>query len=149
MNIGDVCTRTVVFTRPESTILEAARLMRNRHVGDLVVMEEEAELSAPVGIITDRDIVLSVVAQNVNPEAITVGEVMGGGLIVAKEEDGIRETLERMRRHGVRRIPIVSDGESLVGIFTLDDSLELLAEEMGELVKLIKQEQDQEKALRV
>ncbi len=145
MNIGEVCTRTVVFTHPDATIYEAAKLMRSRHVGDLVVMNED---SAPVGIITDRDIVLTVVSQNVNPEVITVGDVMGGELIVAKEEDGIWETLQRMRRHGVRRIPVVNGGSTLVGIFTLDDALELLAEEVNQLANVVKQEQVQEEALR-
>jgi CBS domain-containing protein len=148
MNIGEVCTRTIVFTQQNSTILEAAQLMRSHHVGDLVVMDEGGEQSAPVGIITDRDIVLAVVAKNVAPDTITVGDVMGEELMVAKEEDGIWETLQRMRRKGVRRIPVVSEKEALVGIFTLDDALELMAEEINELVNLIKQEQIQEEAVR-
>ena len=149
MNIGEVCMRTVVFTRPDSTILEAAQLMRNSHVGDLIVMEESGMHSVPVGIVTDRDIVLAVVAKNVSPETVTIGDIMCTELVVAKEEDSIWETLQRMRRKGVRRIPVVNEREGLVGIFTLDDMLDLLADEMKELAALIRREQEHEREARV
>lgn len=147
--IGEICTRDVVFAARETTIATAARLMRHAHVGSLVVVEQmNGGKRAPVGIITDRDIVVEVIATGLKPETITVGDIMADGLLTGRESEGVLETMEMMRCKGVRRLPIVDKNGQLVGIVTVDDLLEVLAEELNELAKIVAREQAHEAAAR-
>ncbi len=147
--IGEICTRDVVSAARETTITTAAKLMRHAHVGSLVVVEQmNGGKRAPVGIVTDRDIVVEVVATGLKPETITVGDIMADGLLTAREGEGVLETMEMMRYKGVRRLPIVDKNGQLVGIATVDDLLEVLAEELNELAKIVAHEQAHEAAAR-
>lgn len=148
MSVGEICNRDVVIAEKSLSVAEAARLMRSYHVGDLVVVEEKGGRRHPVGIVTDRDIVLEVVAADINPDAPTVGEIMGPQLVVVRESEGVFESIRYMRAKGVRRIPVVDAEGSLLGIVTLDDLLGLLAEELTELAKLVSREQQREAASR-
>ena len=149
MPIGDICVRNVVTTTPDKTIEDAAQLMRVNHVGDLLVIDRASGRRLVHGILTDRDIVVAVVALKLDPTAITVGDVMSRGVETAKEDQGILETIERMRSAGIRRMPVVSLNGILIGIVSVDDLIQLLAEEMGELAKLISREQHKEAHARV
>jgi CBS domain-containing protein len=102
----------------------------------------------PVGIITDRDLVIEILAAELDPNAVTVGDIMSYDLTTAREEDGLWETLQRMRVKGVRRIPVVNQQGLLAGILTSDDLLEILAGELTELVKIIGKEQEREQKTR-
>lgn len=148
MAIGEICNREVVIAEKALSVREAAHLMRNHHVGDLVVVEERGGRKHPVGIITDRDIVVEVVAPGVNPEALTVVDIMGAELATVRENEGVFEALRYMRSKGVRRMPVVDGDGGLVGIVTLDDLLSLLAEEMTELAKLVSHEHQREATAR-
>lgn len=149
MPIGDVCVRDVVVAGPETTVREAARLMAKQHVGNLVVVREEARgRVVPIGIVTDRDIVRNVVAEALDARVFTLGDLGVRELVTVSEDLGIFECLQHMRLHGIRRMPVVDQYGSLVGIISLDDMIQLLAEEMGELGKLIAREQAYEEALR-
>ena len=148
MPVKDVCVRTVVHVRRETTILEAAQLMRQHHVGDLIVADPDHDSVRPVGIITDRDIVLSVVAPKLEASVITVGDIMGDELVTCREDMGVSECIRKMRSKGVRRMPIVSERGDLVGIVSVDDLIEMMAEELSELSKLIAREQGREVRLR-
>jgi CBS-domain-containing membrane protein len=148
MAIGEICNREVVIAEKALSVREAAHLMRNHHVGDLVVVEERGGRKHPVGIITDRDIVVEVVAPGVNPEALTVVDIMGAELATVRENEGVFEALRYMRSKGVRRMPVVDGDSGLVGIVTLDDLLSLLAEEMAELAKLVSHERQREATAR-
>jgi CBS domain-containing protein len=143
MPIGEICNREVVFARRNNTIKEAASLMRQHHVGDLVVVDE-GSVRKPVGIITDRDIVVSLVALGLDADTLTVGEVMGQDLSTAPEQQGIFESIEQMRARGIRRLPVVGKQGELIGIVAVDDLIGLLAEEMGDLAKIIAREQTRE-----
>ncbi|HUW51244.1 MAG TPA: CBS domain-containing protein [Sulfuricella sp.] len=145
MAIGEICNRKVVVAQRETTVLEAARLMRQHHVGDLVIVDEVSGKRIPVGIVTDRDVVLEVVAMELDASVLTAGDIMGPELTTISEGDGVYETIRYMRAKGVRRIPVVNDQEELIGIVTLDDLLELLAEEMNELTKLLSRERRHER----
>jgi CBS domain-containing protein len=149
MSVGEICNREVVITEKSVTVGEAAQLMRSRHVGDLLVVEEEKGRNRPIGIVTDRDIVLAVVAAGVAPESLTVGDIMGQGLVTVKESEGVFEALRYMRSKGVRRMPVLDREGGLAGIITLDDLLVLLAEEMTELARIISREQQREAATRI
>jgi CBS domain-containing protein len=144
MPIGDVCVRDVVTATRETSIQEAAQLMRMNHVGDLLIVEGVNGSSVPVGIVTDRDIVVAIVALQLNPALLAVGDIMGPELETAHEDQSILETIHQMRSAGVRRIPVVTTHGSLVGIVSVDDLIHLIAKEMTEIAKLISHEQRRE-----
>lgn len=144
MPIGEICNREVVFARRDETVREAARLMREHHVGDLVVVDERDGRRVPTGILTDRDIAVGIVAKHLDPDALAIGDVMGPELLTVKETDGVAETIELMRAKGVRRIPVVDAAGALVGIVTADDMLDLLAEELSAIARIVSREQRRE-----
>lgn len=148
MPIGEICNREVVIAERNLSVDEAARLMRSHHVGDLVVIEKTGAYARPIGIVTDRDIVVEVVAAGVEPAALTVGDIMSQELATVQETEGIFETMQYMRTQGVRRMPVIDRNGALVGIVTIDDLLGLLAEEMTELARAIARQQEREAAAR-
>ena len=148
MNAGQICSREAVIARRETPLGEAARLMREQHVGTLVVVDERLPGRVPVGILTDRDIVVAVVAKGLDPRTLTVGEVMSGGVLVVREQDGVGDALRVMREKGVRRVPVVDRNGALVGILAIDDILELVAEEMDGFARALKSERSRETRLR-
>ncbi len=134
MRIKEICSRVVVVAEPHTDLREAARMMRDHHVGALVVVEKREGTTRPVGIVTDRDIVVEVVAATgVTPESLTVRDVMSSDLVLARETDGVFEAVERMQDSGTRRLPVVAADGALVGILTLDDVLRMIAGEMTAL----------------
>lgn len=147
MSIGTLCNREVVVTVKESTVVEAARLMRSFHVGDVVVLEEGDE-RRPLGLVTDRDVVLGVVAPGLDPESVTVGDVMSADLVTVTEDVDFWEALALMRQRGVRRLPVVNERGGLEGILTLDDALALINEAMADLVVLVSREMGREETTR-
>ncbi len=149
MSVGEVCNREVVIIGSRESILDAARLMREHHVGDVVVVEEREGTRVPVGILSDRDIVIEVLAQDVALNEVDVGDVMSRDLLMAKEGDHILDTIKQMKAHGVRRVPVVNESDALAGILVLDDVLELIAEQLNDLVGLVKSELRHERERRV
>ncbi|MHB1350600.1 MAG: CBS domain-containing protein [Desulfobulbaceae bacterium] len=145
MSTGEFCTREVIITEKETSILEVAQLMRTYHVGDVIVVERRGETNVPVGIITDRDIVVEVIAQEVDLNAVTVGDVMSYELLSVRQDEGIWEALLQMCDRGVRRIPVVNEAGGLEGILALDDMIELLAEELSLLAKIAASGQERER----
>ena len=141
MPIGEICNREVVLSHLNHTVREAALLMREYHVGDLVVVEEENGKRKPVGIVTDCDIAISIVALGLDPDVITVGDILGPYLMTVRENQGVFETIQQMRLKGVRRLPIVGEDGALVGIVAVDDLVALFADELSELSKVIAREQ--------
>lgn len=148
MPIGEFCNREVIVADRTTSVFEAARLMREYHVGCLVVVESLDGPRRPIGLVTDRDIVVEVVAENVAPETVKLGEIMTGKLSTIRVTDGVYDTLRYMREHGFRRMPVVNELGELAGIVSMDDYLGLLAEEMTELTRLIAREQGRESTLR-
>jgi CBS domain-containing protein len=131
---------------PEETVVEAARRMRARHVGDLLVADAQAR---PVGILTDRDIVVSAVAQSPDKlESLLVGDIMSRNLATARTDEPVEQALKTMRTRGIRRLPVVSADGRLAGLVAFDDILEVMSEELGELVTLVAREQKRERELR-
>ena len=148
MNAGELCNREVVVVYRNTPLIEAARLMREHHVGSLVVVADRLSERVPIGILTDRDIVVAVVAKELDPRTLTVGEVMTGELLMIREQDGITDVLRLMREKGVRRVPVLTHSGALAGILTLDDLLELAAEELGDFARTISRERVRETRLR-
>ena len=148
MSVGEVCKREVVFISKDSTVVEAAKLMREHHVGALVVTGFEEGRPRPIGVLTDRDIVVEVIAADLNGENLLIADVMSFELATIGEDDGISEAIKIMKGRGVRRVPVINSGGDLVGIFTVDDVIDLLAEELSDLAKLVGHEQEREKRMR-
>jgi CBS domain-containing protein len=148
MPIGEVCNREVAVIEADTTISEAVKLMRDQHVGDIVVVEQRGPEPVPVGILTDRDIVIEVLAEDVDPQSISVGDIMSASLLTARESEELIDVIARMRAQGVRRVPVVNERGGLEGILTVDDILELLAEQVNGLAGLVKTEQRRERERR-
>jgi len=146
--VGEICNREVVVTTRDTTVADAARLMRDHHVGSLIVAEPRDGAQYPVGIVTDRDLVVEIMAMDLDPRDVNVGEVMGRGLVIARESDGIRETLEVMRFKGVRRLPVLSSRGNLLGIVAADDLMKVLAEDITALATITTRERWREAAQR-
>ena len=146
MRIGEICTREVVYCGRADSVLEVARLMRNHHVGDLIVAERRDGRLEPVGIVTDRDLVVKVLAEGVAPATLTAGDLMTRSLLAAEESATVHEAIERMRAEGVRRLPVISADRSLIGVLSVDDVAEFLAEELGGLARIGPRQSALEKA---
>lgn len=131
LNAGDICTRIVTIAYPIMSVGDAARLMRERHVGCLVVVEEISPSErVVVGVLTDRDIALGIVAADRDSHSTRVGDIMTRNVVTAREEDSLLDLLTAMRRKAIRRIPVTGPQQRLIGIVALDDVLEVLAEQM-------------------
>jgi CBS domain-containing protein len=139
VKVRDFCSPHVVTIELQASLREAALLMRNRHVGALVVVEASGGAQRPVGMLTDRDIVVAVIAvPGARPEGIRAGDAMSQPLIAAREDDGIFEAVETMQQKAVRRLPVLGAGGALRGIVTADDVLRVLSAELGNLAEALR-----------
>jgi CBS domain-containing protein len=144
MKVGQHCKRCVVCISSVADIVDAARTMRDEHVGFLVVYEQGDVIRKPIGVLTDRDIVLEVLAKDIDPHAVTVKDAMTRQPLVASEGDELGEALQAMRMAGIRRVPVVDARGALTGIFALDDGIELITGLLCDISGSIKSEQRQE-----
>lgn len=148
MTIGEICNREVIISNRDDSVLEAAKLMRNYHVGDVVVVEQRGDERVPVGILTDRDIVVELVAREVDATSISVGDAMSNELFTVTENEQLTDLVQRMKGRAVRRVPVVNASGALVGIVTVDDIIDLIAEQLTSLVGLVQREQHREQRSR-
>ena len=150
MTVGGICNRNVVVAPKGEAIVDAAKRMRMFHVGNVVVIENRGNKRMPVGILTDRDIVLSVVASDPGHlSSLLVSDAMSSELVTTREDTCLVDAIKLMQERGVRRLPIVDQDGGLVGILTFDDVVRFFAEELGELVKLMAREGQMEQRYRV
>lgn len=134
MKTRDLCRRNVVTASADATLAEVSRLMRARHVGSVVVTNEAG---APAGIVTDRDIVVEVLAMGLDPAAVTAGEIMSAEPALVSEDEDALWTLKVMRARGVRRLPVIDGSGSLVGILAFDDLMQHLGSTLGDVARMI------------
>ncbi len=149
LTAGELCTREVAIAFRHTDLVTAAKLMREHHVGALVVVDETQGLRTVAGLLTDRDIVISVIAPELAPETLSVGEVMSAKPVTAAEDASLLDVMRSMRAHGVRRIPVVTAQQVLVGLIALDDILEVLAQELGLLAATIGKGMQRERTQRL
>lgn len=145
MNVARICKRQVVTVTPDQDLVAVAELMREKHVGFLVAVEEYGR---PTGVLTDRDIVISVIAKKADASRLTVADVMNREPATVDEGASIDSALRTMRRMGVRRLPVVGSKGLLAGVLSLDDILDVLAAEMLEVAGAVRNEQQIEGAMR-
>src|SRR4051794_16578925 len=127
MNVGQHCTRNVVVVDTSADIVTAVKLMRTHHVGFLVVLDAQNTQRIPVGVITDRDVVIQVYAKEVDPKTVKVGDVMTRNPVVAPEQADLTELVKTMQSSGIRRVPLVNVDGAVTGVIALDDVIEWLA----------------------
>jgi CBS domain-containing protein len=127
--LGKICTKPVVTASAQMTVDQAARAMRTKNVGALVVVNA----GRPVGMLTDRDVAVEVVAKGMDPETVRVGDVMGKKPVTIREELGVLDAAKVFAKTGVRRLPVVTRSGVLVGIIAMDDLIMLLGNEMGHM----------------
>lgn len=145
MLLKAICTPDVICCGPETSVQAAATLMRAKHTGDLVVVDDPEQDRIPLGVITDRDIVVEVLAAGLDPVTTVVRTLLRTPIVVAQEDEDAAEALERMRAHGIRRLPVVGRRGGLVGVVTLDDMLKLVADEVNALVEIVGRQRDRER----
>lgn len=144
MPISNLCSKDVVCIKQSDTLQEAARLMKKQHIGGLVVVDDEDQ---PVGILTDRDITLTAVADNL-PASTSVENAMSKNIVTVHKDEGISEVINKMEHEGVRRIIVVDENRKACGLVSFDDLVQLLAEELNSLGRLIQRQLENEKIYR-
>jgi CBS domain-containing protein len=148
MPINECCKLDVVCCDAELSLPDTAALMRKNHIGDVIVVETRSGARTPVGIVTDRDIVVETMALQLDATLFTAGDIMNTPLVTVKEDAGFVETLRLMRSHGVRRMPVVSENGALYGMVTADDIVRLLALELSLITEAMSGQMAHERRLR-
>ncbi len=131
VTVGEACTRDVVICLAQDTLVDAARQMRARRIGNVVVVEEHGGHRRAVGILTDRDLVTRSLA--VEPDALEsqrVGDAMSQRPVTITEDASLSDALQKMRAHAIRRLPVAGAEGELVGIIAFDDVLDLLTPDL-------------------
>jgi CBS domain-containing protein len=136
MSLRDIASQNVVTISADATIQEAAKKMRELHVGDVIAVRIQAGQARPVGILTDRDIVVSTTALGIAPDIMLVEDIMLPELITAHSNDSLYHVLNLMKEHGIKRIPLVDENGTLEGIVTADDIVSVLAAGLSAIVQL-------------
>jgi CBS domain-containing protein len=134
MSVGKYCLQAVRTVRPDETARAAAQRMKEEGVGCLVVTEQDR----PVGMVTDRDVALRVLRENLDAEKLQVRDVMQSPVVSIATDAPLGEALQRLRRSAVRRLAVVSPEEKIAGLFATDDLLRLLATELGDLAEALR-----------
>ncbi len=148
MPINECCNTKVVCCDTDASLPDVAALMRKHHVGDVIVVQQKDAQRVPIGIVTDRDLVLETIALRVEAEAFTAGDLMSTPIVTVREDEGFIEVLRLMREHKVRRMPVVTAGGALFGIVTADDIINLLAMELSMMTGAIVEQPEREGRLR-
>ena len=148
MHVSEICNRDVATLERKDTVRDAAVLMRKRHVGDVVIVDKKTDGMDPVGILTDRDIVVELIADDVELNSVVVGEVMSSPPMTVYQDEDLWDTVKKMSRMGIRRIPVLNGQDRLVGILSVDDLLSQVSERLQDLSNLITNEKRREAELR-
>lgn len=146
MHIGEICTRSVVTCGRETSALELAQLMRDRHVGDVIVVDEYDGQMTPVGVVTDRDLVVEILAKGANPDLLRAGDLIANEIVTAFESELVYDAIWHMRGKGIRRLPVIDSHNHLLGVLTADDVTAFLAEELTEVARIAHRQIKREEA---
>jgi CBS domain-containing protein len=147
MNIEAICNHIVVVALPATSVHEGARLLREHHVGALVVIDSRQN-SRPLGIVTDRDMVVEVLAMGIDPSKLAVGDLMTGPIVTVNAAEGVPETIKLMQDKGVRRVVVVDDAGALVGIVSFNDLVPYVSDALAGLASAITGAQHREREMR-
>jgi CBS domain-containing protein len=141
MYVGDICSRNAIYVSQQDSVLNVARIMREQHVSSVVVIDDFGGKIRPQGIITERDLVVEVLAAKIDPSVVTAEDILTCELVCVTEKHDVREALKYLRYYGARLAPVVNVDGVLVGVFSIEGSLSKLSEEFTEVVTLLSNEQ--------
>jgi len=147
MNVSDVMTRAVTYVAEDTSLVDVSCIMRQDHVGDVVVTRMGASGNRPVGILTDRDIVIQVVAEDVPLSSVTAGDAMTRELVTVVETASLSEAASLMGQHGIRRLPVTDTQGQLIGVLSMDDVLAQLGILLENLADVVRFQQQIEKEI--
>ncbi len=148
MKVESICNRNVITAERDNNVLKAAEIMRQNHVGSIVIVDVTSYGEKPIGIVSDRDIVIKVVAKNVSLEEISLNDIMARDLVCVRGNDDLMETLRIMCMEGVRRVPVINNEGALMGLLSMDDLFEIFANELSNIAVLICRHKKHEKRLK-
>jgi CBS domain-containing protein len=148
MSVDKICNHNVVTVPADTNIADVAARMREAHVGDVIVTEYRQGREVPIGVVTDRDLVLEVLAAKIDPDTVAAKDIMSGDLVAVRRENGLEFALAAMRKGGVRRIAIVDQDDALIGVLSVDDVIEHLSAMLGDLAEMLRTQQRREAKLR-
>lgn len=148
MKIGEICNRDVITVSKDASILEVVRAMRKHHIGDVIVTERRDGTEKPLGIVTDRDIVIELLAEEVAIDTVDAGDVMSTTLVTAPQDADLFETLRFMGIKGVRRIPVLDDDGALFGVLSADDIMTVLTKELSFIAEISARQISRERSSR-
>lgn len=138
MPIRDLCRRHVVAIDEAASVAEAARLMREHHVGALVVTAAHEGGRSVAGVVTDRDLVVEVLARGLDQGTLRIGSLVAAPPVDVPEDADAAEALARMQTHGVRRLLVTTADGHLAGLLSLDDLLPAIARPFGMLAEVLR-----------
>jgi CBS domain-containing protein len=138
MHVGQICSRSLVTCTGETPAAELARKMRDQHVADVLVVEDRGGRLTPVGLVTDRDLVVDVLARGRDPSQVRAVDIMCAELETVIDSELIYDAIWHMRKRQILRLPVVDAHGALVGVLTADDVAEFLASELTEVARLRK-----------
>ena len=137
MGLVKCCREQVVAVSPDTPAVEVARIMGEKNVGSVVIVTGD---NRPVGVITDRDLVVRIMAHGIDPGENRAGEIPDRDVVTFPDSMGIYEAIQKMTAEGIRRMPVVDDTGGLIGIVTMDDIIQMLGEEMAAIAKNIEKQ---------
>lgn len=133
MRVKDYSKQDVASIDESGSVREAAQLMREHHCGALVLTKTDGDLKIPTGMLTDRDLVIEVLALGLDPAAVSLRDLVTDPLIQIAEQDSLETALELMRKHQIRRMPVVDLHGGLAGIVSADDLITTLSDMLGHI----------------
>lgn len=148
MDLRKIGKRKVATVYDDTNVADAARIMRDSHLGDVVVIDHSEGKITPVGILTDRDIVMSTTALGLSPADFKVEDIMTHTLVTARSDDSLTHVIDLMKNHGVKRIPLVSESGELDAILAIEDVTRFLAEELHALSQVYERQRAMEEERR-
>jgi len=140
MKVGEMCSRGVVSVFEGASLRDVAVLMKERHVGAVVVIARSPTKPQPVGIVTDRDIVRAQLTHVADLSRLCVADVMTKSPVTLRNDDELESAIATLRSHGVRRAPVVNAQGDLVGFLSTDDLIAEVAREVATLARLLEQQ---------
>ena len=133
MPLRNIVKKELISCTPTTSVTDVAKLMKKREVGAVLVIEE----SRPVGIVTDRDLVIRCLAESKRASSLTAEDVMSGAVETVSDEEGIYDVVQKMRKGCIRRVVVVNDLGEATGLLSFDDVFELIADEMGAMKEVV------------
>lgn len=148
LKLEQFSSKDVVCIGEDESLEEAARLMREHHIGNVVVVEERNGKSKPVGVITDRDLAIETLGQGVRADDLSVGDIMSRSAATAKESDDVFTMIKTMKENGVMRLPLVDEDGSVTGIVTARKIADALVRALCDISDISSKQHENEKAVR-